>query len=80
MQNSKQSVARESKGSLILASSMKIQIKAIRGPNGTGFFFFLGGGMEIVVANTYFEKEGEQRVTKGSVARCTKVGYILYRI
>lgn len=79
MQNSKQSVARESKGSLILASSMKIQIKAIRGPNGTGFFF-LGGGMEIVVVNTYFEKEGEQRVTKGSVARCTKVGYILYRI
>lgn len=55
---------------------MKIQIKAIRGPNGTGFF--LGGG--IVVVNTYFEKEGEQRVTKRSVARCTKVGYILYRI
>lgn len=79
MQNSKQSVARESKGSLILASSMKIQIKAIRGPNGTGFFFFLEGG-GIVVVNTYFEKEGEQRVTKGSVARCTKVGYILYRI
>lgn len=58
---------------------MKIQIKAIRGPNGTGFFFFFGGG-GIVVVNTYFEKEGEQRVTKRSVARCTKVGYILYRI
>lgn len=57
---------------------MKIQIKAIRGPNGTGFFFFWGGG--IVVVNTYFEKEEEQRVTKRSVARCTKVGYILYRI
>lgn len=36
--------------------------------------------MEIVVVNTYFEKEGEQRVTKRSVVRCTKVGYILYRI
>lgn len=60
---------------------MKIQIKAIRGPNGTGFFiFYLFWGGGIVVVNTYFEKEGEQRVTKRSVARCTKVGYILYRI